>query len=146
MARRFGFLLIGTLGLVLILPWCAYWVGLHRLSKYPVPPAETVSAAQREWVWSLAKDSGESVTVPLSPYSYLYDAFISKGQTDRNTRIAWWVASDYLINQDSGQRMLWWHLSGAALTIWLTGNWTEQQMTAAAFVALQHSGEVYGGN
>lgn len=146
MARRFGFLLIGTLGLMLILPWCAYWIGLQRLSQYPVPPVENLSATQREWVWSFTKGSGEPVIVPLSPYSYLYDIFISKGKTDRSTLVAWWVASDHLTNQGSRQRMLWWHLSGAALTIWLTRNWTEQQMTAAAFVALEHKGEVYGGN
>jgi len=42
--------------------------------------------------------------------------------------------------------MLWWHLSGAALTIWLSRNWTDQQITAAAFAALQRRGEVHGGD
>jgi hypothetical protein len=146
MMRRVGFLLIGTLGLALILPWAAYWVGLSRISQYPSPPSQAISTAQREWVWSLAKGSGEPVIVQLSPYSYLYDLFILKGNNDRNMQVAWWAASEHLIKQDSTQRMLWWHLSGAALTIWLTRNWTDQQITAAAFVALQQRGEVYGGH
>ncbi len=45
MARRFGFLLIATLGLAFILIWCAYWVGLHRLSQHPVPPTATLLIA-----------------------------------------------------------------------------------------------------
>src|SRR5689334_22541517 len=73
MMRRVGFLLIGILGLALILPWGAYWVGLYRISQYPLPPSQAISAPQREWVWSLAEVSGEPVIVPLSPYSYLYD-------------------------------------------------------------------------
>jgi hypothetical protein len=148
MMRRIGVLLIGILGLALILPWGAYWVGLYRyrISQYPLPPPQAISAPQREWVWSLAKVSGEPVMVPLSPYTYLYDLFILKGKTDRNMRVAWWVASDHLIKQNTSQQMLWWHLSGASLTIWLTRNWTDQQITAAAFFALQQRGEVYGGN
>jgi hypothetical protein len=32
--------------------------------------------------------------------------------------------------------MIWWHLSGAALTIWVTRNWTTDQIvTAAAAIA-----------
>ncbi|EJM18487.1 hypothetical protein PMI21_02059 [Pseudomonas sp. GM18] len=88
MMHRIGFLLSGTLALALILPRGAYWVGLYRISQYPSPPSQAISTAQREWVWSLAKDSGEPVIVQLSPYSYLYDLFILKGNNDRNRQVA----------------------------------------------------------
>lgn len=144
MLRRAVFWFIGTISLALILPWGAYWFGLSRISHYPLPPSHALSTDNREWVWSLAKASGDPVIAPLTPYSYLYDLLVQQGNATEVTRVIWWVAHDHLSDQNTVQRMLWWHLSGTALTIWLSRNWTDQQITAAAFVALQRRGEMYG--
>ena len=46
--------------------------------------------------------------------------------------MAWSVARSYNATHLDDRRMLWWHASGAALTIWLTRNWTQEQILAAA--------------
>ena len=135
--RRLVFCLIGTLGLALLLPWGIYWLGLSRLSHYPEPPVRAISAVQHEWVRRLAGGEGDPVVTPLTPFSYGYAIFAREMEADKSTRVIGLVASDHLSNQEPQQRMLWRHLSGAALTIWLSRNWTEQQITAAALVALQ---------
>lgn len=145
MLRRVGFWLIGVVAVAVALPWVAYWVGLSRVSHLPLPAPQAVTPDQREWVWNLAKASGARAVEPLTPFSYLYDMVFLKVQNDGSRRVIGWVASDHLINQGQDLRMFWWHLSTASLSIWLSRNWTDQQITAAAFVALQHRGEVYGG-
>ena len=144
MLRRAILWFVATLGLVSALPWAAYWLGLSAVSHYPLPPSQALSADQREWVGSLASVSGNPAIAPLTPYSYLYDLFAQQGKAEAGPRVIWWVASDHLSDQHTGQGMLWRHLAGASLTIWLSRNWTDQQILAAAFVALEHRGEVYG--
>ena len=147
MFRRVLFWLIGAVSLALILPWGVYWLGLSRISHYPIPLSNALSTDRREWVWHLAKASDNPVIAPLTPFSYVYDIFVrQQGNAEEINRVVSWVATDHLYDQSPGQRMLWRHLSGAALTIWLSRNWTDQQITAAAFFALQRRGEIYGGD
>jgi len=145
MLRRIGLCFIGLMAVTFILPWVAYWVGLSRISQLPLPPSHVITAEQREWVWGLARGSGVHVTEPMTPFSYLHALFSSQGTMDRDARVVGWVASDHLTHQDAVQPMFWWHLSSASLTIWLSRNWTDQQITTAAFAALQRRGEAYDG-
>lgn len=87
--------------------------------------------------------SADHVMALLTSFSYLNDLLVLQGNAAEVIRVIWWAAFDHLNEQSAGQRKMWWHLSGAALTIWLSRNWTDQQITTAAFVALQCRGEVY---
>lgn len=46
--------------------------------------------------------------------------------------VTWWVAREYLVSHKQYQGMGWWHLSGAALAIWLSRNWTSDEILSAA--------------
>jgi hypothetical protein len=52
---------------------------------------------------------------------------------------AWIVARSYNYSHLQHNQALWWHLSGAALTIWITRNWTSDQiLSRAAELVKQH--------
>ena len=38
----------------------------------------------------------------------------------------------HLLNHQRHKGMSWWHLSGAALAIWLSRNWTDEEILSAA--------------
>jgi hypothetical protein len=46
--------------------------------------------------------------------------------------LAWVIARNYNGSHLKNRRMIFWHLSGAALTIWVSRNWTAEQIVAAA--------------
>jgi len=53
--------------------------------------------------------------------------------------LAWLVARNHNQERRTDQRMIWWNLSGAALTIWLTRNWTTDQLVAKAHEIIRSS-------
>lgn len=63
---------------------------------------------------------------PISPYSY----FLQGVHPGASTRIASVIARSHNAKHLSDRR--YWHLSGAALTIWLTRNWTSAELIARA--------------
>lgn len=50
---------------------------------------------------------------------------------------AWQVASAHLLIHRRSTGMSWWHLSGAALTIWVTRNWSTEQILSQASVVMR---------
>jgi hypothetical protein len=112
-----------TLGL----PWCAYWLGLLGVVGNPSPATEVATPHDQLAVWKEAQGMGEPVVVPLNPYTYLNVAV--QPHSDRpGLIVAWWVAREHMLKNQRMRGMGWWHLSGAALTIWLTRNWTSEQL------------------
>jgi hypothetical protein len=49
----------------------------------------------------------------------------------RGADAAWLVARNFNASHLARQGSAWWHLSGAALTIWLTRHWTPDQVLQA---------------
>ena len=78
--------------------------------------------------------------VPHSPYAVVYDLVVLKAPDFRpGTRAAIAVARAHIIKTRPMQKRLYQHFSTAALTIWLTRNWTAQQLAAAAYPMLKHA-------
>jgi hypothetical protein len=67
----------------------------------------------------------------LSPHSYIW-ALLSgdSQQLGPGACVAWRIAAPYNVDHLADRRA--WHLSGAALTIWLTRNWTMDELIAKA--------------
>jgi hypothetical protein len=94
----------------------------------PVPLPNTASAAQRADAWSKFRGTGSPSIPKLTPYTYFTE------DNEAGVRVAWFVARKYLAEHRQTQGMLWWHLSGAALTIWLTRNLSaDELLTMAAY-------------
>ena len=124
-----------------IAPWLAYWIGLTKIEGRPVRPVRDVRDVTAEELDRFCKQlriSQPCQVDQLSPYSYLLHLLHSL-QGDRGSagpRIAWIVARSHNAKHLDDRR--YWHLSGAALIIWLTRNWTSSELIARA-IELENS-------
>lgn len=132
-ARRLLLALAGiTLVLLFLGPWAIYGAGLSNIVALPAPPSTPpVSVADAKTIWSEFKEPGSVSVEPLSPYGYAF-ALITNHSLPPGPHIAWFVARNHNAGNLENRRMIWWHTSGAALTIWLTRNWSTEQLIAKA--------------
>jgi hypothetical protein len=132
--RRFIIVVAGaTLALLLALPLVLYWMGLSDIDGRPPKPQQLASLEQQALVWRRVGGEGKPHIEPLNPYSYI--ARMLSDSADLITpeeRLTWSFASTYLRGHRRHSGMGGWHLSGAALTIWLTRNWTTEEILSAA--------------
>lgn len=121
------------LALLLALPLVLYWKGLNDIDGRPPKPQQLASLEQQALVWRRAGGQGKRNIEPLNPYSYIVRIFSDSACLARpEERLAWSFASTYLRAHRRHAGMSAWHLSGAALTIWLTRNWTTEEILSAA--------------
>lgn len=126
--------------LVVTMPIALYWAGLEAIDSLPKPPRELASLEQQFEAWQHVRGRGEPAIHALTPYSYLFDIAFN-AEHDPGKVAAWQVARDHLLTHRTKSGMFWWHLSGAALTVWITRNWTtEQILTNAANSEGKHAG------
>lgn len=135
--HRRRYLCVGILFATAIFPWGIYLVGLCLIPEYPSADSQPISAQQHAWVWTQARADVKPQWVIFTPYSYVYEILRPERQRDPSLQIAWWAARDHLANHQHPDRLIFWHLRGAALTIWLTRNFSNEQVTALAYRALQ---------
>ena len=109
-------------------PWGLYELGLLNISGRPVAPANTVFDPKlAESIWYKSGERGTIRIDSLTPYNYFL-SMIETGRLKGGYHIAWLVACDFNANNLKNKRMIWWHLSGIAMTIWLSQNWTTDQL------------------
>jgi len=132
MAHRIARIALGlailTVVLALASPMLLYAVGLHGVAGRPALPQELASTEKRIAVWRKARGIGDPVLEPVNPYLYISGLARTSTVPDPGLIVAWWVASDYNLEHQRYKGGLWWHLSGAALTIWLTRHWSIDQL------------------
>ena len=124
-------LVITVLAVIGTGPWVLYAVALAKIGGRPSHAARAPPAPEDvEALWRNLRIEQPTEIRPLSPYSYIW-AFVSGGprSLEPEARIAWPIAASH--NADHlADRSVWWHISGAALLIWLTRNWTMEELIA----------------
>jgi hypothetical protein len=117
--------------MVLVLPLVVYEFSLAQVTDRPAFAIRDYSPDERQNFQARLKVRAVDAYQASNPYLYLYE-FVRSGQEEGGSRslvLAWLVARDHNSrNRDPEKSNRWWHLSGAALTIWITRNWTEQQV------------------
>ena len=130
--RLASFILLGVATLAAASPWLIYSVALAQLGGHPIPPTNLQSQSVQLRAWQEAKGAGTPQLLVLNPVNYAFVASMAAEQRASST-IAWQVARDYNAKNLGTSSTLRWHIAGAALTIWLTRNWSmEQLLTRAA--------------
>ena len=125
-----------TIGLALVtysIPWALYAFSLAQIEGRPVPPqAASLSADDLSELGRRYRIEGAPNVTPLSPWIYLKALLTSdlKDLAERGTAMAWAVARQH--NGTHLSDRFYWHPSGAALTIWITRSWTQEQIMSAA--------------
>jgi hypothetical protein len=131
-------LLIGLFVVALIVvmtgPWLLYAIGLANIERRPSHASDANVAPEDVAALARALRISQPITIDrLSPYSYIWAAIHRDERVlGHGVHVAWPIArshnADYLADRSKGA----WHLSGASLTLWLTRNWTGDELIAKA--------------
>ena len=118
-------------GAALSIPPIAYGVGLLKTEGRPLPAdPKNYAPAELSAAWKRCHDRLPLVVVPLNPWGVTAGVLSGDGQFHGTGQYAaMQVARAHNYKHVSGG-MGWWHLSGAALTIWVTRSWTGEQIAA----------------
>ncbi len=113
-----------------LVPWALYFGGLGGINGRPsyaenVPTIENVQA-----LWKEFRINEPPEFKKLTPHGYILMFF--RGEIDSSSAFAWHIAKHYNLHNLKYKGNSWWHFSGAALTIWISRNWTEEQIVARA--------------
>ena len=128
----------------LMIPWGLYALGLSNVVGRPSEVADKPINSEDDAILrrELRAQCGISV-VPLSPLSYFFNLMLTNSTAsaeESGADAASLVARNYNASHLKNRQSLWWHLSGASLTIWITRNWTPSQvLSKAAEIAKQRS-------
>ena len=126
-------LLLTMLASLALMPALLYELGLRNLTAFPAPPRGDVSALRASSLWTQLKETGPIRLQKVNPYGYAMRlSRFGRSEPIPGERLAWFVARNHNAINLRNKRNAYWHLSGAALTIWLTRNWTVEQLLAQA--------------
>lgn len=132
MLRRLVFIVVALMVTALCVaaagPWLLYWYGLRQIDGRPTKAAHTATAGQSDRLFRKLKIAQPVRLGTLSPHTYV----LQGAYPTPSGRLAWTIARSYNLNHLGDQKIRMWHLSGAALTIWLTRNWTLTELIAKA--------------
>jgi hypothetical protein len=114
-------------------PWLLYCLALSKIDGQPSRASQGVYNAE-DAIPLLRKlrEPQPLIVEPMSPYSFLVSLYasshLSADMFPPGSRLASMIAREHNTRHlaDHG----WWHFSGAALTIWLTRNWTTDELVA----------------
>lgn len=118
-----------------LIPPLAYLYGLAQVDGRPMPPAvRSLSAAERAGLWRSLGERGEPALPPLTTYGYVWRILTADTDFPPGTNAAARVATTYLrVHMRGGTHpQTRWHVAGMALTIWVTQNWTADELLAWA--------------
>ena len=134
--RIFVLLLASSAVLVIAGPWMLYWVGLHNIDGRPTHSTAAAPAPEEQaaLLRQLRVPSADLIR-PLTPWDVELAVLTHDTSPHRprsGSDVAWQIARRYNSTHLKDRRMLWWHLSGAALTIWITRNWSSSDILSEA--------------
>lgn len=119
-----------VLSLLLLSPWLIYEATLMNIDGRPAKPTRMASTDEQARVWRLARGRGELKVEPMNPYGFVWRFFSGDSSVSRGETLAYWMSCEHIWKQPR-RSMAWWHLSNAALTIWLTRHWTAEELATA---------------
>ena len=111
-------------------PWILYWLGLNAIEGRPQPSNSSATQIEKEEIWRKAHGLGTPSITPVTPYGYLN--MIVTNQQEPGLLVAWLVAREFNLEHRKYKTMSLWHISGSALTIWLTRNWSSDEILSKA--------------
>jgi hypothetical protein len=132
----------GTLSIIGLAPPSLYALGLGNVIGRPSQPASChPTPTDRALLEHTLRMSQPFTVKPLSPWGYLN--FIleddARNPAAGGIEATSFVAQHYNTQHLKSRRAIAWHLSGAALTIWITRHWSADEVVCAAVDVLQRS-------
>ena len=135
MRKQFKIALASVIGLVAVSPWLLYWLALWSVQGRPTPPVPPYISKERAHKLWLCLGQPPPISIqPKSPPAMVIGFLTGQFSWLKTSGdfVAWQVARnynyEYLAGHDKGHG----HLAGTGLTIWLTRNWTADEILTAA--------------
>ena len=130
--KLFAISIIILVGCLLILPGVLYLAGILMVDGKPMPPSAFVTPQQQQEIWRHIDKAGVTpMTTRLNPWEYALG--IIKGKELNGARSAGFVALNYNRTHIKDSQMRYWHLSSAAMTIWVSRNWSEKEILSKVY-------------
>ena len=123
--------LLAVVGLLVLLPGIIYAAGLLKAHGRPIPADP--AAFDRHILtttWAACREELPIAVLPLNPWGVTLRLLSVDMRTNPGELAAWQIAKSHNIAHPVGSNA-WWHASGAALVIWITRNWSADQVAAA---------------
>lgn len=128
----------------LLLPWLIYRQGLANFKTMPdFSQMPLLTAAQHDVVLAEFKLKETPVITPQSPYTKLLQFYQAErdrawwqSSEARTEQLVSWVARCHAQDNLLKTRTMMWHISGAAMSVWLHNNTTSEQILAKAWTCL----------
>jgi hypothetical protein len=144
MRRSVIYALVCIAGLGWLAPWGLYELGLTNIEGRPAAPVAPKVGPEDDALLQRVFKTHSSISVtPISPWGYIVSLAMdtsTESTRESGAAAAWLIARDYNASHLKNRWSICWHLPGAALTIWLTRNWTSDQVVKrAAELARQRS-------
>lgn len=134
--------IIGLAALAWAAPWGLYELGLLNIDGRPSAPAVSQLTSEDDALLRREFRVHSPISVTrLSPWSYFASLVVSDSKEHKEESgvdAAWLIARQYNASHLKDRRTIWWHLSGAALTIWITRNWSPIQVLSRAAELARH--------
>ena len=116
-------------------PWVIYELALLQIEGRPKPPKHKVISAEKAHRLWFCLGQKQSIFVQRRSPPYLIYGLLVGGLPATRTSgdfVVWQIAKNHNIKRSNSRRHGDRHLAGAGLTIWLTRNWTSDQILTAA--------------
>lgn len=130
------FTLCAAAFLAFSLPVALYWLGLANINGRPERPIPGNTITADTSLLQQAFHSDRPIAIRASnPWSYAASLLTMRAnglRLDGGSKAIWLIVSNYNSKHLGDQRMPYWHLSGVALSVWLSRNWTTDEVVAAA--------------
>lgn len=117
------------------MPGILYYVGLYNIHGKPeISNIDKLDENQLKSLLTYHKEENIPEIRRVNPWEYTFTLLTNESSSiPSGTNIVWSIVRSYNSNNIKNKRMIYWHLSGAALTIWLSNNWTQNQIMAKAY-------------
>jgi hypothetical protein len=128
--------------LIALAPLGLYALGLSNVDGRPSPPSSSHPTLADQALLARTFRTWQPITVErLTPWAYVTFILEDPNQTAAAGGVdaAWIVARHYNAHHLKKRSSTWWHLSGAALTIWITRHWTSDEVIRAAAELVRQS-------
>ncbi len=122
---------------IVALPGALYIVGIIMVDGKPIPPDKLASPEEQIQIFQHIEKNGTQPKITrLNPWSY--SLMVASLEIPHGVRPASLVARSYNQNHIKNHRMLYWHLSSASMTIWVSRNWTSEEILSKIYELYNH--------
>lgn len=124
------------------LPWLAYRMGMDNMDAGPLPPeAVNYTDPQAMAVWEERKEALPIALHPITPWHFYHliwcsryddniEDFLGCGNEYPGLHAAAYVAKRHLDEHLIHRGLVWRYMSRAALTVWISRNWSVERVVA----------------